>query len=290
MRYGIMAMQLGLILPGEEDLDRGTVLGRLAKFDIAQLVTRLADAGFNLIELNTDLELFLPGCLDAAAVARLAALRAERGLAYTVHLPLWSMEPATPDPRVRVASVATLADALTRLEPLQPEVYVLHSTGALAAEFSHARLPALAKGLILERFHEMARQSLGELLQRTAVAPRRLALENVEFPLEFTLRLAEEFDCSLCLDTGHVLAGYSGPSDLERAVSLFLPRLGEVHLHDGFRRAEGAGDHLPLGQGDLPVAWLLSRLADGGYAGPVILELAVPDAIASLAALQSMQP
>ena len=145
----------------------------------------------------------------------------------------------------------------------------------------------MAKGLILERFYDMARRSLGELLAGTGVAPRRLALENVEFPLEYTLRLAEEFDCSLCLDTGHVLAGYSGPSDLARAVALFLPRLGEVHLHDGFRRPEGVGDHLRLGEGELPLAWLLRRLAAGGYAGPVILELAVPDALASLPAIHA---
>ena len=289
MRFGIMAMQLGLILPAGAGADRASALAQLRQFDVAVLVARLADAGFDLIELNTELELFLPGCYDAAAVARLAALRAERGLTYTLHLPLWSIEAASPDPRVRAGSVATLADSLTRLLPLEPATFVVHATGALAAEFAQAKLPPLAKGLILERLHEMARLSVGELLARTGVAPRRLALENVDYPLEFTLRLAEEFDCSLCLDTGHVLAGYSGESELERAVDLFLPRLAEVHLHDAYRRAEGhdVADHLRLGAGELPLAWLLRRLVAAQFPGPVILELGLQDAVASLAVIRA---
>lgn len=292
MRFGIMAMQLGLILPSGEDTDRQALLRRIDEFDVAALVARLADAGFKLIELNSELELFLPGCFDVAAVERLATLRAERGLTYTVHLPLWSLEPATPAQHVREGSVAALADALARLAPLEPETFVLHTTGALAGEFSRAHLPRAAKGLILERLHEMARKSLGSLLERTQVPTRRLALENVEFPLEMTVALAEEFDCSLCLDTGHVLAGYSGERSLPEALELFLPRLAEVHLHDGFRRGEGSSivvaDHLRLGRGDLPLAWLLARLSQAGYERPIILELMVEDALASLAEAEAV--
>lgn len=287
MQFGIMAMQLGLILPSGQAVDRAAVLAGPARFDIAALVERLADAGFSLIELNTELELFLPGCFDATAVERLAALRAARGLTYTVHLPLWSMEPATPDPHVRAGSLAALADAAQRLAPLAPEIFVLHATGALAGEFARASLPPAAKDLILERFHDMARASMSELLARTGLPPRRLALENVEFPLDFALRLAEEFDCGLCLDTGHVLAGYSGHYSLEEAVSLFMPRLAEVHLHDAFRgETEGSArvaDHLQLGEGELPLVWLLHQLAAGEFRGPVILELELAQALPSLA-------
>jgi sugar phosphate isomerase/epimerase len=291
VQFGIMAMQLGLILPSNGATGRRAVLSSIEQFDIARLVTRLADAGFDLIELNAELELFLPGCFDQAAVARLAALREARGLTYTVHLPLWSMEPATPDRYVRAGSVEALVDATRRLAPLSPEVFVLHATGALAAEFARATLPAAAKGLILERFHDMSRASVGELLARTGLPSRRLALENVEFPLTFTLRLAEEFDCGLCLDTGHVLAGYSGECSLNQALTLFLPRLAEVHLHDAFRRpSEGApvvADHLQLGEGELPLPWLLKTLAGGGFQGPVVLELEVGQALASLAGIRA---
>jgi kynurenine formamidase len=59
-------------------------------------VRSLAATGFKTIELGGDLTLFFPGAYTPAAIERLAALKAELGLAYTVHLPLWSVEPSTP--------------------------------------------------------------------------------------------------------------------------------------------------------------------------------------------------
>ena len=294
MRFGIMALQLGLILPAAAGDTPAAARARLAAFDVAALVSTLADAGFSTVELNTDLELFLPGCYDEAALDRLATLQERRGLAYTVHLPLWSIEPSTPDPRVRQASLAALADSLYRLSRLEPAVFVLHATGALAAEFGRLGLPPLAKALVTDVFRDRARASLAALLAQTGVAPRRLALENVEFPFEATLALAEEFDCSLCLDTGHLLAGLSGPWGFDEAVERALPRLAEVHLHDGYRRQGKGGavaaDHLPLGRGDLPLAWLLGRLEATRFAGPLVLELSLADALASLAAVRRARP
>lgn len=294
MRFGIMAMQLGLILPAGGDASPHVLRERIGQFDIARLVGRLADAGFRTIEINPELELFLPGSHDAAAMARLATLKAERGLAYTVHLPLWGLEPAMPDQAVRGAAVATLADAIRRTASLEPEAWVLHTTGPLAAEFARLALPPGAKELVLERFRSHARASLAEILALTGIPPRRLALENVEFPLELPLALAEEFGCSLCLDTGHVLAGYSGQHDFAEAVERMLPRLAEVHLHDGYFRLESgrpvAADHIALGRGTLPLGWLLNRLQVAGFAGPIIFELSVEEALSSLGAVRAVRP
>ncbi len=289
MRFGVMAMQLGLLLPAE-GASPESVRELAARFDIAQLVARLADAGLRTLELNTELELFLPGCYDEAAVRRLAELKRVRGLTYTVHLPLWSIEPATPEPRVREASVTALAEAVQRMEVLAPEVYVLHTTGALAAEFHRLQLPEAARALVLERFQSQARRSLAALLARTGVAPRRFALENVEYPLELTMALAREFDCSLCLDCGHLLAGYSGRHDFQTAVEQMLPRLAEVHLHDGHRRNGLPADHLRLGLGDLPLEWLLDRLTEARFTGPLVLEQTMEDALSSVARVQTLRP
>jgi MFS family permease len=43
---------------------------------------------------------------------------------------------------------------------LQPEVYVFHSTGALAAEFYRMRLPEMARALILRQFQNNAHESI----------------------------------------------------------------------------------------------------------------------------------
>ena len=219
----------------------------------------------------------------------------ETGIGYTVHLPLWSVEPSTPLEPVREGSVRALLAVLQATLPLEPEMYVLHATGALAAEFYRMDLPRSGRAIVLRQFQSGARQSLQTLLAATGIDSRRLAIETIEFPFDLTLELAEELDLSICLDIGHILAGFSGPVDLFDALERCLPRLGEIHLHDcpwqGPNQKPGYGlDHQALGRGDLDVGRLLDRLVEAGYGGPLILELTVEEALASLDVIRTLRP
>lgn len=256
--------------------------------DASILVERIADLGFSLIELNTDLNVFFLDSFGLPTLRRLQALRESRGLSYTVHLPLWSVEPSTPVGWVRAGSVEALVDAVLRLAPLEPEVYVLHATGALAAEFyTMSAVPDEARPLVMSMFKGHAARSIEELLRRTKLPSRAIAVETIEFPFDLTIALAEELDLSLCFDTGHVLAGYPGPVNFKEALQRTLPRLAEVHLHDGYYHPRPDGtlrrdDHLPLGEGDLPLDFLLDALKEADFDGPVILELTIEEAKVSL--------
>ena len=101
---------------------------------------------------------------------------------------------------------------------------MLHATGALAAEFYNMKISELARSLILRQFQNGARESIRAILAETGIPSRRLAIETIEFPLDLTLELAEEFDLSVCLDTGHVLAGFPGWFDFFEVVEKLLPR------------------------------------------------------------------
>lgn len=293
MRFGIMAMQLDWLLPAGVPAEQ--VMAHVAGFDHAGLVGRVAAQGFNPVELGGDLALFFPHAFAPPAIERLAALKAERGLRYTVHLPLWSVEPSTLQPPVRRGSVQAIVESIQATLPLEPEVYVLHATGALAAEFYRMRIPELARSPILRQFQASARESLKTILAETGIQGRRLAIETIEFPFDLTLELAEELDLSVCFDTGHVLVGFSGPIDLFEALDRCLPRLAEIHLHDGPwqgpEQVIGYGkDHQPLGAGDLDVARLLDRLAAAGFDGPLVFELRVAEALASLDVIRALRP
>jgi sugar phosphate isomerase/epimerase len=205
------------------------------------------------------------------------------------------VEPAALLEPVRAGSVASLAHVLRATLPLEPEAYVVHSTGSLAAEFYRMNLPEAARYAILKQFQARALESLKALLGETGVAPRKLALETVEFPLELTMELVEGLGLSYTLDTGHVLSGFSGPVDLLDAVGKLLPRLANVHLHDSPRWEPGADivygkDHQALGRGDLELGRFLDRLHAGGYGGPLVFELTVPEAVASLEAVRRVRP
>ena len=94
MRFGIMTMQRGALVPSGMSAEEA--VAHLATLDHADLARRLYNHGFNPIEIGGDMPLLLPHTLDPPTIERLAALKAETGLAYTVHLPLWSVEPSTP--------------------------------------------------------------------------------------------------------------------------------------------------------------------------------------------------
>lgn len=293
MRFGIITMQREALIPSGMSMQEAMVY--IATLDHADLARQLHSHGFNPIELGGDMELFLPQSFDPLTIERLARLKAGSGVSYTVHLPLWSVEPSTPLTPVRQGSVRALIHTIHSTLVLEPEVYVLHATGALAAEFYRMNLPNLAKALILRQFQSNARQSLQTILAETGIPSRQLAIETVEFPFDLTLELAEQLDLSICLDTGHVLVGFSGPLGLEEALERCLHRLSEIHLHDGPwqgpQRHIGYGqDHQPLGAGDLDVARLLDRLAEAEFDGPIIFELTVGQALASLEVIRAIRP
>jgi sugar phosphate isomerase/epimerase len=291
MRLGIMAMQIAALIPGREvDLQ-----AHAARFDHPGLIRQLHGQGFNPIELGGDLALFVPHAFAPETVAGLRALKREIGVTYTVHLPLWSVEPSTPLTPVRLGSVQAVAEIIHATASLDPEVYVLHATGALAAEFYQMRLPAAAKASLLRTFQAGARASIRQILAETDIPSRRLAIETIEFPLDLTWELAEELDLSICLDVGHVLVGFSGPVSLFDVLDRVLPRLAEIHLHDGPwqgpERVIGYGkDHQALGSGDLDVAQLLRRLDEAGWDGPIIFELTTDEALASREVVRGMAP
>jgi sugar phosphate isomerase/epimerase len=293
MRFGIETLQKEALIP--VGMPAHEVIAHIAAFDHAALSRQFFERGFNPIELSGDMVLFLPHSFAPPTIEGLAALKEETGLAYTVHLPLWSVEPSTPLSPVREGSVRAVAGVLRATLPLEPEIIVLHATGALAAEFYRMDLPDVARAFILRQFQSYARQSIEILLSETGIPSRQLAIETIEFPFDLTLELAEELDLSICLDTGHVLVGFSGPIGLFEALEACLPRLGEVHLHDapwqGPEQSIGYGqDHRPLGNGDLDTGRLLDRLAESRFDGPIIFELAVEEALASLEVIRALRP
>lgn len=293
MKFGIMAMQMDALIPQGKSPQE--VMAALTAFDHSDLVRSVADQGFNLIELGGDLVLFFPQAYARPAIEKLSQLKIEKNLEYTVHLPLWSVEPSTLLQPVRSGSASALIDAVKATLPLHPKSYVLHATGALASEFYNMRLPDLGKAMILKQFQANAMQTIREVLAETGLESRKLAIETIEFPFELTYEMAEALDLSICLDTGHVMVGFSGPVELFEVLEKVLPRLGEIHLHDGPwqgpERKIGYGkDHAPLGTGDVDVPRLLNRLEEVSYSGPIIFELTIAQVKQSLEYIQKVSP
>jgi sugar phosphate isomerase/epimerase len=293
MRFGVIAMQMDSLIP--PGMDSEDFLAHIMNFDLSKIVEQLTEYGFDLFELSGDLALFLPHTFEPESIERLRNLKEEKGLSFTVHLPLWSIEPSTPSIPVRAGSVDAIINCVRAVERLDAEIYVLHATGALAAEFYRMPLPELAHDYLLRQFQNYARESLLRILAETGISSRQLAIETIEFPFDLTLELAEDLNLSICLDTGHVLVGFSGPIGVDDALEQCLPFLGEVHLQDGpWQGPDGnvryGEDHQTLGCGDLDVGRFLDKLEFLGFNGPVILELDFDRALESIDFIRSIRP
>jgi sugar phosphate isomerase/epimerase len=293
MRFGIMTMQVETLIPSGLPVDQ--LVAHITSFDYAQLIRTMAESGFRTIELGGDLTLFMPTIYQEKSIETLSQVKEELDLTYTVHLPLWSVEPSTPLEPVRKGSASAIVDFIHSVMPLDPEVYVFHATGALAAEFYRMRLPEIAKLVILLDFQTKAAESLRWILSETGIPSRKIAIETIEFPLDLTLDLAEALDLSVCLDTGHILSGFSGNVTVEEALEASLPRLAEIHLHDGPQHIPEqeiiyGQDHGPLGTGDLDLEHILDRLVTAGFEGPIIFELQLHEALESLDVIRDLRP
>lgn len=281
MRFGAPALMPASLVPSRLSASPEQLFQMVMNFNYGSVVQQLVDRDFRLVELSSDLAIFLPHVLSKDSIGALRRLAQYEDVRYTVHLPLWSVDPATPLESIRKASTQATIEAIRSFEPLWPERYVYHATGALATDLYIKDLPDTARALIMRQFVEYARRSVEEILSETGIERQRLAIENITFPFDLTVDLAEELGVSVCFDTGHALAGLSGPLDFFAALERALPLLGEIHLHDSLAQGpdhimQHGQDHRRLGLGDLDTGRLLDTLHAADWDGPIIIEL--PDA------------
>ncbi len=238
-------------------------------------------------EITADLIYVLPGLITQETINALMDLKREYQWNFSVHLPLWSIEPSSPNQYIREASVNCIINTIRLTSPLEPTCYVLHATGALATEFYHMNVPGPMKDFIIAQFSLNACRSIEQILDATKIEPRRIAVENVEFPFKPFFESVEDLDVSICFDTGHLLAGYSGQWTVMDFLETYHDRIVELHLHDG---RHPQIDHRPLGTHDLPVKELLTWLMDRNFTGPLVFELTYQGTVESLQYLQNVVP
>ena len=267
-----------LIMNGEIDF---------SNVNYIDVMKKSIEAGFKHIEITGDLPYVLPGIFTPEVIDNLVKYKKKEKITYSIHLPLWGIELAAFSEHVRDGSVKTLVDCIELTKPLDPICWVLHPTGALAAEFLQMNLPDFAKGFIAQQFAMFAGESIQKLLEISKLPSRKIAVENIEFPFEVMYPIIEEFDLSICFDTGHLLAGFSGEMQILEFAERYIERIVELHLHDG---ALPRIDHKPLGTYDLPVKDLLNFLNGKKFSGPLIYELTLQEAINSMKYIKKNVP
>jgi len=292
LRFGITALEF-LDVAGRVVVDGVPDFSRLNVADIV----RNAASEFSVIELTMDVQHIVPGSLTPNTIKQLVELKEESSLSFTAHLPLWSIELATFNEHVRMGGVNSTIEAIELVKPLDPEAYVLHTTGELAAEFSKSEYnPALVR-LISTLLAGFAAASVDDILSKTEINPRKIAVENYKFPFDIMRDVIDDLDLSICFDTAHLLTRMSGTESIMDFYTTHRDRITEIHLQDAtyteYEDAESYDDHIPLGQGimgDTVLRDFLSELVKDKFNGPLIFELSLDEARESLDHIRKVIP
>jgi sugar phosphate isomerase/epimerase len=125
-------------------------------------------------------------------------------------------------------------------------------------------------------FDKAQRELLRRILRRAASRGVRLALENG--PMDLLAQVLEAVDglpgdrqLGICIDTGHAnLHRDLYPEPAVAFLHTFASRLVHLHLSDNGGQAD---DHAIPGRGTIDWQAVARTLAEGGFRGPVVLEL-----------------
>jgi len=220
-----------------------------------------------LVLFESGRESNLPSPRDIREMARLAS---DLDLTYNVHLPA-DLFFGDPDPALRRRFCETAFSFYERTLPLEPTSYILHLDSRRADETIEPDGSAWANRV---------RESL-QTMQMKGIELRRIAVENLEYPLQRILPFVEAFDMSFCLDIGHLLRYGHDPAE---QAALFLKMCSMVHLHGVDNGKDHTGlDHIPLAE------WRIICRALERYDGGVSLEVfSTDDLLVSLNRMQEM--
>jgi len=274
MNFGIFPYNMNSMARAFKKTSSGAIEFDVSEISLDKLTKFAITLGYNLFELNVGVEYMHPGTCDKYVIKELKLLKKENKLRYTIHLPFLGLDPTSINKHSRRAAVNCHVEMINLTKSLEPENYVLHSSGGIAPLFLNAGKRFGIKNHSLKELTEAATASVGEILDVTKIPSKSVAIENINYPFESTLEIIEENNCSLCVDTGHFLAGYSGKFNLLEIIKEYLPKITEIHLHDCYidEKSNKPIDHQALGTGLLDPKFI-ELLKNNQFSKPIMLEM-----------------
>ncbi|MBS3786986.1 sugar phosphate isomerase/epimerase [Candidatus Bipolaricaulota bacterium] len=227
--------------------------------DLIENVKRTSDE-FDLVELTLEYPRSLP--LDGERIGELNKLKEEKGLEYSVHLPL-SIRLATSNPHLRKASVEVVARTYEKAEKLDPQLYTLH-----VSPVHYPGGSPLTHLFEIKQFDdqlEKARESLREL--KEYLNPEKIAVENLFTDMLRLQGFLESEGYMRCLDIGHLVKRGEDPvlhyyENSDSIINLHLHGVVEGNDH---QQIEPESENFNL-------VGLLEALRDKSYDGQLVLE------------------
>ena len=288
MRFGLTPLSIELIM--EKVLVEKGLKG-LSEFHFSEIIRAVAEAGYQHCELSLDIFQIFPISIDKEDIKELKTIKKEHDITYSAHFPLLSIDLASPNKFIRQGSIEATINAYELLKDIEEEIdiYILHPTGEIVADnMKYVEYYPEVKPIAQNLFSNYSVASIKEFIERTGINRKKLAIENIIFPFDTTIEIIEELDVNLCIDTAHLLAGFSGSFDLLEITEEYLRITREIHLQDykeGYIR-----EHSPLGTGDAFPPKFLKFINENHFDGPVVFELLHEEVLQSLEYIKNNVP
>jgi sugar phosphate isomerase/epimerase len=287
MRFGISPLSLELII---DKVLKEKGLAGLTQFKLSKLVESVAKMGYQHCEIIFDIFQLFPIQMKEEEIQNLKNIKQEYGITYSAHFPFISIELATPNKFIREGSINSIVDSYNTFLQLEDDidVYVLHATGEFIADAMDFVMHPDIFPVATKLFADLSIQSIKEIIKRTGLDRNKIAIENIDFPFETTVKMVEKTGTKLCIDTAHVLGGLSGECNLMDIAEKYLDITAEIHLQD--YNLEGLIDHGALGTGKNFPPEFLHLLWERNFTGPVVFELPRIEALKSIEYIKKNVP
>ena len=166
--------------------------------------------------------------LSKPVIRELKRISQDLQVSYNIHLPT-DISVCDAIPIRQDQAVDTLLSIIERVAPLSPSSYTLH-----------VPYPSDAKNGAndLREWQHVVYRNL-EKIVLAGVPAGKIALETLDYPLEFMETIIADLNLSICLDIGHLILG---GTDIQSVFHKHAAAVSIVHLHG----VEGRRDHGPL--------------------------------------------
>jgi len=286
-RLGISPLNLELVI---DRVLKEKGLAGLSQFRLSDLIEGVAKAGYKHCEITLDIFQLFPIQITEEEIKKIKNIKQKYGITYSAHFPFISIELASPNKFIREGSVNSIVDAFNSFIQLEDdiEVYVLHATGEFIADAMDFIMDPNIYPVATNLFADLSIQSIKEIIKRTGIDRNKIAIETMEFPFETTVKMIEKLGTKLCIDTAHILGGFSGECDLVDIAEKYLDIAAEIHLQDYLKK--GLVDHGALGTGKNFPPEFLNLLHQRNFTGPIVFELPRSEALKSIEYIKKFAP
>ncbi len=288
MKFGIAPLSFEFML---NKVVKENGIEGLSKFRLSEVIEERAREGFKHFEITSDVFQILPIQISDEDIDELKRIKQHYNISYSIHFPILSIELASPNKFIQEASIKSIINAYQSFIQLKDdiEMYIIHPTGEFIKNaMSFIRDPGI-KPIVINIFTETAIQSIKEIIKKIGINRNKIAIENIEYPLQETIKIVKKLKTKLCIDTAHLLGGFSGNYDLLEITEKYLDITGEIHLQD-YVDDNLYADHGALGKGKKFPPEFLNLIYQMDFKGPIVFELPRKDIIASIKYIKHHAP